>query len=148
MIEYKIDGNHWCPHMSYSIQSLIHHVHPSFLGQDLEHGHKCLCRKKKWRVTHSTDSQCKLHLNAIKVSPWGAGEISLWLRERAILAEDPDSITCTHMAAHTVCNSSTGGVHCPLLAPGGTAHMCTDKNKDSTPPPKEAKVKLKKREIK
>ena len=55
--------------------------------------------------------------------------IALWLRVLAALAEDRDSILCTHMVAHK-------GLEAPmsLLVSAGTAHTwCTYIHEGKTP---------------
>lgn len=42
VIENEVNGHQWSPHMSHCYQGLIHDVHPTFLSEDLKHGHEGL----------------------------------------------------------------------------------------------------------
>lgn len=42
VVENEVNGHHWSPHKSHCYQGLIHDVHPTFLSEDLKHGHEGL----------------------------------------------------------------------------------------------------------
>lgn len=58
MIKNEINGDHRCPHMPHGVESLVHDVHPSFLGEDLEHGHESLRKKRKERLHSGVRPAC------------------------------------------------------------------------------------------
>lgn len=74
VVENEVNGHQWSPHMSHCYQGLIHDVHPTFLSEDLKHGHEGL-QKKKNSCNQSVfsrysflSSDTSKHLNYLTVS--------------------------------------------------------------------------------